>query len=128
MLINFPKKDNVTSKVIKKKTLTKINTNVKKIKKTKKMRRFRFRFKPIHYFLKSFIKKIKKYNIRRYKSLVKYYKDTWFGPPFPTVNYIAYRKMFHVAVYNTMTNLVKTTWKRLFTSSSIQKPADAETM
>lgn len=73
MLINFPKKDNVTSKVIKKKTLTKINTNVKKIKKTKKMRRFRFRFKPIHYFLKSFIKKIKKYNIRRYKSLVKYF-------------------------------------------------------
>ena len=37
------------------------------------MRRFQFRFKPMHSFLKSFIKKIKRYNIRRYKSLVKYF-------------------------------------------------------
>jgi len=73
MLINFPKKDKVIIKVIKKKTLKKTNTHLKKIKKTKKMRRFQFRFKPMHYFLKSFIKKIKRYNIRRYKSLVKYF-------------------------------------------------------
>ncbi len=73
MLINFPKKDKVIIKVITKKTLKKTNTHLKKIKKTKKMRRFQFRFKPIHYFLKSFTKKIKRYNIRRYKSLVKYF-------------------------------------------------------
>jgi hypothetical protein len=41
------------------------------VKKTKKVKKFRSKFKPIHYFLRIFIKKIKKNNLKKYRRTVK---------------------------------------------------------
>jgi len=37
------------------------------------MRRLRFKFKPIHYFLKNFIRRVKKNNVKKYRIVVKHF-------------------------------------------------------
>ena len=73
MLINPLKKVYGMNKLTQRKDFKKIQNLVKKDKKIKKVKKFRSKFKPTHYFLKNFIKKIKKYNLKKYRSIVKYF-------------------------------------------------------
>jgi hypothetical protein len=58
---------------------------------------------------------------------VKYWKDSWIGPPFPTKNYLEFSQKYKF-IEDTMTGVVKNTWARLFTSSDPGKPQEAESM
>jgi len=54
-----------------KKNTKKVNNQINVVKKTNKVKKFRSKFKPIHYFLRIFIKKIKKNNLKKYRRTVK---------------------------------------------------------
>ena len=56
-------------------------------------------------------------------AFVKYWKDSFFGPPFPTVNYIAFSKTYKFVV-NTMKGVVVTTWKSMFVKTSVKSIPD----
>lgn len=53
------------------------------------------------------------------------WRDSLFGPPFPTKNYEAFKPKYKW-LEKLMEQMVKTTWKRLFTSSKVKEPAPAE--
>lgn len=57
---------------------------------------------------------------------VRYWKDSWFGPPFPTKNWKKYREAYVNYVEKSMESAVKETWKRFFTIVPIQQPKPAE--
>ena len=79
MLIKPLKSFCIVNKIIQKKNLKKSHNLVKKVEKVKKVkgtkrtRKFRFKFKPTHCYLRSFIKGIKRRNLKKYKGFVKYF-------------------------------------------------------
>jgi hypothetical protein len=56
---------------------------------------------------------------------VKYCKESYFGEPFPTKNYLDFSKKYKF-VEQTMEDVVKKTWKRLFTSQDVGSPKPPE--
>lgn len=53
------------------------------------------------------------------------WRDSYFGPPFPTKHYKEFTKKYRW-FEDIMSDVVKQTWKRLFTSSKIKDPKPAE--
>lgn len=53
------------------------------------------------------------------------WRDSLFGPPFPTKNYKAFKPKYKW-LENLMGEMVKATWKRLFTSSKVNEPKKPE--
>lgn len=73
LLIKPLKRTNKVLSYWEKKNKQKSLTFLKKNMKLKKIRRRWFRLKPMHFFLKNFIRRIKKHNIRRYRSFIKHF-------------------------------------------------------
>jgi hypothetical protein len=53
------------------------------------------------------------------------WRDSLFGPPFPTKNYKEFKPKYKW-LEDLIGNMVKATWKRLFTTSKINEPKPAE--